>query len=134
MRLLILFLFVIMTSCTHWYRNDQSLKQKYEHSTTHEDTLVCQHHECTECLDLYIKSGKLTVPSEFKRQVCNDSSCDIMVCGNFPLDLIDMTAINFKSGEVFQITGKVISLDSINGKSEVPLFYVSTWRVFHKTD
>ncbi len=130
MRLLSLFLTIsiLATSCTHRYRVDPIAKLAYEQSTSHEDTLTCKFHSCTECLDLYIEKGKLTVPTELKRTLCNDSTRDIKICGNFPLDLLDMTSFNFKPGILFQITGKVVSLDTNNGKGEVPLFYVSTWK------
>lgn len=120
---------ILLTSCTHRYRIDPVAKLVYERSTYREDTLICKVQSCTECLDLYIVKGKLTVPQALIRTFCNDSTRDFKVCGNFPLDLIDMTAFNFKPDVLYQITGKIVSLDKDNGIGEVPLFYVNTWKI-----
>lgn len=118
----------ILTSCTHRYKIDPIFKATYEKILRQDDTLICQFQSCTDCLDLYILKGAITVPQELSRPHCNDGTRDIKVCGNFPMDLIDITSFNFRSDIKFRITGKVVSIDKDNAIGEVPLFYVSTWK------
>jgi hypothetical protein len=118
----------VLVSCKHNYDNTSELKEEYKKISNQKcDTLVVRFMSCTECLDLYIDSRKLTIPNKFKSYPISEFT-DLNICGNFPKDLIDMTSLNYNPELKFTIIGKVIKLDSSNGIGLVPIFYVEKWK------
>ena len=117
----------LLTSCMHEYRNSDSLEKRYsELKDLPNDTLITVFQSCTECLDLVVVEGEVSL-SEGLRHSFKTPVRDMKVCGNFPLDVIDMSSFNFKSGQHFKIMGKVIGIDSTNAIGKAPLFYVEQW-------
>ena len=119
-------------SCGHSYETSKELDNEFnKRADKKNDTLIVGHDECTECLELYISQGKLTIPNDIKLNLNFFSGKDLNVCGNFPKDLIDNSAFNFDPNLSFRIIGKVIKADTTNGIGSVPLFYVDSWKQFH---
>jgi len=133
LRHLLLILFVLfLISCGHKYETSKELEKEFEKRVNQKsDTLIVGHDECTECLDLYISQGKLTIPNDVKLNSSFFSDRDFNVCGKFPMDLIDNSTFNFDPYLSFKIIGKVIKADTTNGIGSVPLFYVDSWTKFH---
>lgn len=116
----------LLASCMHEYRNSNSLEKRYsELKDLPNDTLVTVFQSCTECLDLVVVEGEVSLSDEF-RYSFKTPVRDIKVCGNFPLDVIDMSSFNFKSGQHFKIIGRVIGVDS-TAMGKAPLFYVEQY-------
>jgi hypothetical protein len=91
------------------------------------DTLFASHQECTGCLDLTIDKGELSIPADLALSQQLRAHPDILVCGQFPFDIIDPTSFNHAPGLTFKIVGKVIKADTNNGVGTIPLFYVESW-------
>lgn len=85
------------------------------------------HSECTECSDLYIVEGTCSISPELKGVLAGSNMKDIKVCGNFPVDFLDVTAVDFKPGAQYKITGKVIMADTFNAIGAIPVFYTEHW-------
>ncbi len=81
---------------------------------------------CTECKDLFIHQGTLTVPvnSEFA------GARDIYITGDFPIKLIDMSSFSYDPFLTFKIIGRVV-LDSAALSGAAPLFHVDSWEKFY---
>lgn len=130
---------LLFASCVHNYENTSQQKEVFNKRRNEPfDTLICSFASCTECLDLFIIQGKLTLPIDIKKRLQDTHKLlsdtflsDIKVCGNFPKDLIDMTSLNFDSNLAFKIVGKTILVDTNNAIGGVPLFYVTEWTKFH---
>lgn len=121
----------LCVACGHTYDNSREFENEFKNRQQQKnDTLIVSHHECTECLDLYIDKGKLTIPSDIFKELKMLSDKDIKVCGHFPMDLIDPTTFNFDPNQKFKIIGKVIKADTANAIGTVPLFYVDNWTKF----
>ncbi len=115
-------------SCNHEYNNSISLKNEYQKLSREKlDPLTTIFMSCTECLDLYIESGKLTIQDKFKNYPISEFT-DLKICGNFPMDFIDINSFNYQSDTKFIITGKIIRLDSTNAIGLVPVFYIEKWK------
>jgi len=69
----------------------------------------------------------LTIPFDIAKDLKMISEKDIKVCGNFPIDLINIGEADLK----FKIIGKIIKTDTNNAIGSVPLFYVEHWEKFY---
>lgn len=120
--------FLSLTGCS--YRYDKSVKFETEYSKRafqKSDTLVVKHSECTECSDLYIIDGKLTVPLDLTNLKEDSSLRDIKVCGNFPIDFCDVIDFDFDAGAEYKIIGKIILADTSNAIGSLSVFYTEYW-------
>ena len=87
------------------------------------------HEECTECLDGFLLRGTIGVPADLSA-IFGDTLAtrDLLLAGNFPHDLTDPATFGFDPDINFEVTGKLIRTDNINGtRSNTPVFYVETW-------
>jgi hypothetical protein len=116
---------LLYVSCGHTYDNSKELTEAFKkRGNQKSDTLIVQSMACTECSDFYIYDGELTVPPDITHL---RTRSDIKVCGNFPIDLLDVSSINFDPDPSFKIIGKVIKVNTNGGSDKIPLFYVESW-------
>lgn len=119
---------LVIFSCGYQYEHSPKYEAAYDkHRLQKSDTLTVIHSECTECSDLYIVEGTLSIPPGLKEAFSKSSLKDIKVCGNFPAAFLDVTAFDFKAGTQYKITGKVIMADTFNAIGAIPVFYTEHW-------
>lgn len=117
-----------LISCGYSYNTSSDYIRAYN-LIKHEksDTLKVTHTEFTECSDLYVLEGRLSVTAKNDSISTYNSHRDIKVCGQFPLDFIDVQSWKYQGGAKFTIIGKVIMIDTADGIGSIPVFFVEEW-------
>lgn len=117
-----------LISCGYSYDMPDDYFKAYRSLTAQKsDTLKVTHTVCTECSDLYILEGQLTINSRIDSTRKYIATRDIKVCGQFPLDFIDMKRWRYEAGLKFTVIGKVIMIDTVNAIGPTPVFFVERW-------
>jgi hypothetical protein len=130
MKLFIAAMITVLGSGCHEHHTSKIVRDNFDRRRNEPSyTVIVDHDECTDCLDVYILEGTVGVPKDLQA-IFGDtlSSMDMLLVGNFPADLINPTKFFFNPSLNFRVTGKLIGVDYHNlNSSKAPIFYVEKW-------
>ncbi len=115
---------IFSTFGCHTYNNSDIFENEFKNRKNEPlSRIIISHQSCTECLDGFIEGGTVIVPSDLKEYYGDTlESRDLILVGNFPLDLLE-------HNKKFDVQGKLISVDKKNLKwKNAPVFYVAMWK------